>query len=146
MAPRIIMASVHVHGSIKTLAFYTQNNCSFILLCIHINLMDTIYSLLLLVVAQLLYIIIVYINSMTTVYTCKYCWQQVRRCDYEEHIGRSCPDLPMECVFQCGQYIARKIMKQHCQQQCNNAKRSLSQQQDDQCIITCTAVQETDEQ
>ena len=82
---------------------------------------------------------------MATVYTCKYCWQQVRRCDYVEHIGRSYPDLPMECVFQCGEYIARKMMKQHCQQQCNNAKRILSQQQDDQCVITCTAVQETDE-
>ena len=77
---------------------------------------------------------------MVTVYICKYCWQQVRRCDYEEHIGRSCPDLPMECVFQCGEYIARKIMKQHCQQQCNNAKRI-----DDKCVITCIAVQETDE-
>ena len=77
---------------------------------------------------------------MVTVYTCKYCWQQVRRCDYEEHIGRSCPDLPMECVLQCGEYIARKIMKQHCQQQCNNAKRI-----DDKCVITCIAVQETDE-
>ena len=108
--------------------------------------MDTVYSLLILmVVAQLLYIIIVYINSMATVYTCKYCWQQVKRCDYEVHIGRSCPDLPMECVFQCGEYIARKMMKQHCQQQCNNAKRILSQRQDDQCVITCTAVQETDE-
>ena len=110
--------------------------------------MDTVYSLLLLVVAQLLCIIIVYINSMATVYTCKYCWQQVRRCDYEVHIGRSCPNLPMECVFQCGQYIARKKMKQHCRQQCNNTKRILSQQDDDQieCVITCTAVQETDEQ
>ena len=108
--------------------------------------MDTVYSLLLLVVAQLLYIIIVYINSMATVYTCKYCWQQVRRCDYEEHIGRSCPDLPMECVFQCGQYIPRKKMKQHCQQQCNNAKRILSQQEDNHCVITCTPVQETGEQ
>ena len=107
--------------------------------------MDTVYSLLPLVVAQLLYIIIAYINSMATVYTCKYCWQQVRRCDYEEHIGKSCPDLPMECVFQCGEYIARKMMKQHFQQQCSNAKRILSQQQDVQCIITCTAVQETDE-
>ena len=103
--------------------------------------MATIYSLLLLVIVQLLYILIVYIYSMVTVYTCKYCWQQVRRCDYEEHIGRICPDLPMECVFQCGEYIARKIMKQHCQQQCNNANRI----QDDKCVITCIAVQETDE-
>ena len=106
--------------------------------------MDTICSLLLLIVAQLLYIIIVHINSMATIYTCKYCWQQVRRWDYEEHIGRSCPDLSMECVFQCGEYITRKMMKQHCQQQCNNVKRILSQQQNDQCVITCTAVQETD--
>ena len=104
--------------------------------------MTTIYILL---VAQLLNILIVYINSVATVYICKYCRQQVRRWDYEEHIGRSCPDLPMECVFQCGEYIARKMMKQHCHQQCNNAKRILSQQQDDQCVITCTAVQETDE-
>ena len=37
------------------------------------------------------------------------------------------------------------MMKQHCQQQFNNAKRILSQQQDDQCVIICTAVQETDE-
>ena len=104
--------------------------------------MATTNSLLLLVVVQLLYILIVYIYSMVTVYTCKYCWQQVRRCDYEEHIGRSCPDLPMECVFQCGEYIARKIMKQHCQQQCSNAKKI----QDDKIVITCIAVQEIDEQ
>ena len=108
----------------------------------YIYSMATIYSLLLLVVVQLLYILIVYIYSMVTVYTCKYCWQQVRRCDYEEHIGRSCPDLPMECVFQCGEYIARKKMKQHCQQQHNNPKKI----QDDKCVITCIAVQETDEQ
>ena len=82
---------------------------------------------------------------MDTVYICKYCGQQVRRCDHEEHIGRSCPDLPMECVFQCGECIACKMMKQHCQLQCKNAKRILSQQQDDQYVITCTAVQETDE-
>ena len=78
-------------------------------------------------------------------YNCKYCWQQVRECDYEEHIGRSCPDLPMECVFECGEYIARKMMKQHCQQQCNNTKRILSQQQDDKFVITCIAVQDSDE-
>ena len=112
------------------------------ILIVYIYSMATIYSLLLLVVVQLLYIFIEYIYSMVTVYTCKYCWQQVRRCDYEEHIGRSCPDLPMECVVQCGEYIARKIMKQHCQQQCgNNAKRI-----DDKFVITCIAIQETDEQ
>ena len=105
--------------------------------------MATVYILLLLVVVQLLYILIVYIYSMVTVYTCKYCWQQVRRCDYEEHIGRSCPDLPVECVFGCRKYIVRKMIKQHCQQQCNNAKRITSQQED---VITCIAVQETDEQ
>ena len=110
------------------------------ILIVYIYSMAIIYSLLLLVVVQLLYILIVYIYSMVTVFTCKYCWQQVRRCDYEEHIGRSCPDLPMECVFQCEEYIARKIMKQHCQQQCNNVKRI-----DDKCVITCIAVQETDE-
>ena len=104
--------------------------------------MDTVYSLLLLVVAQLLYIIIVRINSMATVYTCKYCCQQVRRCDYGEHIERSCPDLPMKCVFQCGECSAQKMMITHCQQQCNNAKK-IQLQQDDQCVITCTAVQET---
>ena len=49
----------------------------------------------------------------------------------------------MECVFQCGEYIARKIMEQHCQQQCNNAKRI---QQDDKFVITCIAIQETDAQ
>ena len=77
-------------------------------------------------------------------YTCKYCWQQVRRCDYEEHIGRSCPDLPMECVFGCGELVSRKMIKQHCQQQCDNAKRIISQ--DNKFVITCIAVQETDEQ
>ena len=81
---------------------------------------------------------------MATVSTCKYCWQQVRRCDYEEHIGRSCPDLPMECVFECGEYIARKIMKQHCQQQCNNAEKMVLLK-DDNLVITCIAVQEADE-
>jgi len=74
----------------------------------------------------------------------KYCWQQVRECDYEEHIGRSYPDLPMECVFECGEYIARKMMKQHCQQQCNNTKKILSQE-DDKFVITCIAVQDSDE-
>ena len=46
--------------------------------------MDTVNSLLILmVVVQLLYIIniIVYINSMATVYTCKYCWQQYKSGD-----------------------------------------------------------------
>ena len=80
---------------------------------------------------------------MATVSTCKYCWQQVRRCDYEEHIGRSCPDLPMECMLECGEYIARKVMKQHCQQQCNNMMRMMSQQHNDKFIITCIAVQES---
>ena len=84
------------------------------------------------------------IVSMTTI-VCKYCWQQVRRCDYEEHIGRSCPDLPMECIFECGEYIARKMMKKHCQKQCNKARRILPQQQDDEYIITCIAVQESDD-
>ena len=107
--------------------------------------MAIVYSLLL-VVVHLLYIIIVSIYSMATVSTCKYCWQQVRRCDYEEHIGRSCPDVPMECVFECGEYIVRKMMKQHCQQQCNNTNRILSQQQDDKFVITCIAVQEIDGQ
>ena len=100
---------------------------------------------LLLVVVHLLYISIVNIYSMATVSTCKYCWQQVRRCDYEEHIGRSCPYLPMECVLECGEYIARKMMKQYCQQQCNNAKKILSQKQDDECVILCIAEQETDQ-
>ena len=104
--------------------------------------MAIVYSLLL-VVVHMLSIIIVSIYSMATVSTCKYCWQQVRRCDYEEHIGRSCPDVPMECVFECGEYIARKMMKRYCQQQCNNANRILSQQ-DDKSVITCIAVQVTD--
>ena len=128
-------------GIIKIYQLATSELSFVILLVYMYNLniysMATIYSLLLLVVVQLLYILIVYIYSMVTVYTCKYCWQRVRRCDYEEHIGRSCPDLPMDCVFQCGESIARKIMKQHCQQQCNNANSKF--------VITCIAVQETDE-
>ena len=99
---------------------------------------------LLLVVVHLLYISIVNIYSMATVSTCKYCWQQIRRCDYEEHIGRSCPHLPMECVFNCREYIPRRMMKQHCQQQCINAEKMVSLQ-DDQSVITCIAIQETDE-
>ena len=114
------------------------------ILTVDICSMATVCSLLL-VVVHLLYISIVNIYSMATVSTCKYCWQQVRRCDYEEHIGRSCPNLPMECVFECGEYIARKMMKQHCQQQCNKAKRILPQQQDDKFVINCIAVQETGE-
>ena len=105
--------------------------------------MAVAYSLLL-VVVHLLYIIIVSIYSMATVSTCKYCWQQVRRCDYEEHIGRSCPDVPMGCVFECGEYIARKMMKQHCQQQCNNASRILLQQKDNKSVITYIPIQEID--
>ena len=77
----------------------------------------------------------------TAVSTCKYCWQQVRRCNNEEHIGRSCLDVSMECVFECGEYIAHKM--QHCQQQCNNANKILSQQEDDKSVMTCIAVQET---
>ena len=116
--------------------------------CVQLLIMDicsfaTVCSLLL-VVVHLLYISIVNIYSMATVSTCKYCWQQVRRCDYEEHIGRSCPDLPMECVFECGEYIAHKIMKQHFQQQCNNAERIMLLK-DDNSVITCIAVQEADE-
>ena len=113
------------------------------ILTVDICSIATVCSLLL-VVVYLLYISIVIIYSMATVSTCKYCWQKVRRCDYEEHIGRSCPDLPMECVFECGEYIARKIMKQHCQQQCNNAEKMILLK-DDNLVITCIAVQEADE-
>ena len=120
---------------------YMELVVDLLLVSLYIYSMAIVYSLLLLLVVQLLYILIVYIYSMVTVYTCKYCWQQVRRCDYEEHIERSCPDLPMECVFQCGENIARKTMKQHCQQQCNNTKKRMLSQQ----VITCIAVQETDE-
>ena len=55
------------------------------------------------------------------------------------------PDFPIECMFGCGEYIARKMIKRHCQQQCDNAKRILSPQ-DDKFVITCIAVQDTDEQ
>ena len=113
------------------------------ILIVDICSIATVCSLLL-VVVHLLYISIVNIYSMATVSTCKYCWQQVRRCDYEEHIGRSCPDLPMECVFECREYIARKMMKQHCQQQCNNTERMMLLK-DDNLVITCIAVQEADE-
>ena len=113
------------------------------ILIVNICSMDTVCSLLL-VVVHLLYISIVNIYSMATVSTCKYCWQQVRRCDYEEHIGRSCPELLMKCVFNCDEYIARKRMKQHCQQQCNRAKKILSQQEDDEFVILCIAEQESD--
>ena len=113
------------------------------ILIVDICSIATVCSLLL-VVVHLLYISIVNIYSMATVSTCKYCWQQVRRCDYEEHIGRSCPDVPMKCVFECGEYIARKIMKQHCQEQCNNAERMMLLK-DDNSVITCIAVQEADE-
>ena len=61
--------------------------------------------------------------------TCTYCWQPVKHCDYEQHISRICPEFLIECVFQCGEYIARKEMKQHCQYQCINAKQILSQQE-----------------
>ena len=129
------------------------NLFSLLLVMVHFlyHLIVDIYSMaivrsLLPVVVHLLYISIVNIYSMATVSTCKYCWQQVRRCDYEEHIGRSCPHLPMQCVFECGEYIARKIMKQHCQQQCNNAEKTVSLQDAyDQSVITCIATQETDE-
>ena len=113
------------------------------ILIVDICSIATVCSLLL-VVVHLLYISIVNIYSMATVSTCKYCWEQVRRCDYAEHIGRSCLDLPMECVFGCGEYIAHKIMKQHCQQQCNNAERMMLLK-DDNSVITCIAVQEADE-
>ena len=112
------------------------------ILIVDICSIATVCSLLL-VVVHLLYISIVNIYSVATVSTCKYCWQQVRRCDYEEHIGRSCPDLPMECVFECGEYITRKIMKQHCQQHFNNAENIQSLQ--DKSVITCIAILETDE-
>ena len=100
---------------------------------------------LLLVVVHLLYISIVNIYSMATVSTSKYCWQQVRRCDHEEHIGRSCPHLPMECVFNSGEYIPRKMMKQHYQQQCNNTKKILPHHQDDEGVIISVPEQETGE-
>ena len=100
---------------------------------------------LLLVVVHLLYISIVNIYSMATVSTCKYCCQQIRRCDYEEHIGRSCPHLPMECVFDCGECIPRKMMKQHCQQQCNNTEKILPHHRDDEGVIISVPEQETGE-
>ena len=77
-------------------------------------------------------------------YTCTYCWQPVKHCDYEQHISRICPELLMECVFECGEYIARKEMKQHCQYQCNNAKQILSQQEEYKFAVNCFARQESD--
>ena len=61
-------------------------------------------------------------------------------------LGGTVQMFQIECEFECGEYIAHKVMKQHCQQQCNNANRILSQQQDDKFVITCIAVQEIGKQ
>jgi len=74
--------------------------------------------------------------SLVFTCTCKHCGKKFKGWDYEGHIA-SCPDLPIECMFECGKYIARKMIKQHCQQ-CNNAKKILLQ--DD---VTCSAIQES---
>ena len=37
-------------------------------------------------------------------------WEEARSCDCGEHIEISCPDLPVEHVFECGKYITCKMM------------------------------------
>ena len=82
---------------------------------------------------------------ITVVYPCYY-WLQVTRCYYGKHTDqRKCSHLVMECTFGCGEYIAPELMKQHCLHQCSNVKKILLEEQDDKSVVTCTAVQETDE-
>ena len=101
--------------------------------------------LLLLMFIIILSIVYLMVTWKQLLYTCKYCWKIVRGCDYEEHIGRICLDLPVECVFGCGECIARKLMNHHCQQQCNNAKKILlQQQQEHKFVINCIAVEGSD--
>ena len=76
----------------------------------YVDICSAVTVRVLLVVIRLLQISTVNGFSLDTVYTCKYCWQQVRRCDYENHIGRSCPDLPVHRILECGDYIPREVM------------------------------------
>ena len=68
----------------------------------------------------------------------------VRGCDYAEHIGSICPDLPLYCGCGCGEWIARKMMEEHHQQHCINAKKILLQQQGHRFVINLDAVEESD--
>ena len=100
--------------------------------------------LLLSMIITILGVYLMVIISEHLSYTCTYCWQPVMDCDYEQQISRICPELLMECVFGCGEYIARKEMKQHCQYQCINAKQILSQQEEHKFAVKCFARQESD--
>ena len=98
--------------------------------------------LLLTMVTTILGVYLIFTSEQLS-YTCKYCWQQVKDCDYVHHIGRICPEFPIECVFECGEYITRKKMKQHCKYQCINAKQVLSQEEY-KFVVNCFARQESD--
>ena len=106
------------------------------------GLMQLLIIILLAIIISMIYS---WVKNKQVFYVCKYCWRLVRSCDYEEHIKRICPDLPVDCVLECGECIARKMMRDHCQQQCNNGKRMLLQQEEHQFVITCFAVKESDE-
>jgi len=79
-------------------------------------------------------------SPLNRTHTCMYCWQQVT--NYDQHIGVECPQLPMNCVFGCGKCITCSEMLQHCQQ-CENTTRVISQQQQQQFPVNCTAVEES---
>ena len=96
--------------------------------------------LLLVIIALSIYL---FVRSKQPPFICNYCWEIVRGCDYEEHIERICPDLPMECVFECGECVARKMMKHHCQYQCKNV-RGVLLHQEHKFVISCEPIEESD--
>ena len=101
-------------------------------------LLAGVLLLLLIIIALSIYL---FVRSKQSPYICNYCWEIVRDCDYEEHIGRICPDFPMECVFERGECIARKMMRHHCHCQCKNS-RGMLQHQEHKFVINCDPIEE----
>ena len=97
----------------------TLDQLQCIIIIANTNSMATVYSLLLLRIAQLQCILIINTNLMTTAH-----------------------NLLLFGIIQLQQCI---LVAQYCQQQYINANRILSQQQDD-ILVTCIAVEETGEQ
>ena len=109
-----------------------------------LSLLEGGMATILLLIIIILGVYLMVVTSEHLSYTCTYCWQLVKDCDYEQHISRICPDFLMECVFGCGEYIARKEMKQHCQYQCISARQILLQQEEHKFVVNCFARQESD--
>ena len=129
---KVIMHKVHL-----------ELMAGFLLLLLVGFLLLLLVGFLLLLLVMIAWSIYLFVRGKQPPYICNCCWEIVRDCDYEEHIGRICSDLPMKSVFECGECIARKMMRHHCQYQCKNS-RGMLLHQEHKFVINCDPIEEKD--